>query len=258
MNLLKHKKKHNLYIIPYKLGSESARNLSRELGALRTVGDKYFSKPSVIINWGNSKLPTKGNIKAILNGPTAVALSKNKYLTLDKLKYYNVPTVEFTRNQEVAKQWYNDGHIVYGRHTLFGQAGEGIEVITEDTLKFPSCPLYTKGVVKAHEYRVHVCAGKAFDFAKKRRRSEGNNDDYIKNLEGGWVFCREGVTLPKEVEAAAVRAVSALCLDFGAVDILYKEKDNRVYVLEINTAPGLEGVTLLNYSKVLKDLLIKL
>jgi len=45
-------------------------------------------------------------------------------------------------------------------------------------------------------------------------------------------------------------SVMALGLDFGAVDIVYNENDNKAYVLEINTAPGLSGTTLEKYVEV--------
>jgi len=47
----------------------------------------------------------------------------------------------------------------------------------------------------------------------------------------------------------ALAAVSALGLDFGAVDIIYNEHENQYYVLEVNTAPGLEGTTVEKYAE---------
>jgi glutathione synthase/RimK-type ligase-like ATP-grasp enzyme len=36
-------------------------------------------------------------------------------------------------------------------------------------------------------------------------------------------------------------------LDFGAVDVIWNERQQRAYVLEINSAPGLEGTTIDDY-----------
>ena len=41
----------------------------------------------------------------------------------------------------------------------------------------------------------------------------------------------------------------AIDLQFGAVDIIWNEKENKCYVLEINTAPGLVGTTLTKYTE---------
>ena len=42
-----------------------------------------------------------------------------------------------------------------------------------------------------------------------------------------------------------------LGLDFGAVDIGHRLIDNKLFVFEINTAPGITGTTLDNYAKAI-------
>ena len=42
-------------------------------------------------------------------------------------------------------------------------------------------------------------------------------------------------------------AVTALGLEFGAVDIIYNDKSKKLFVLEVNTAPGIEGATVTKY-----------
>ena len=47
----------------------------------------------------------------------------------------------------------------------------------------------------------------------------------------------------------------AVGLKIGAVDIIWNELENKCYVLEINTAPGLEGTTLVKYTEaILKEI----
>ncbi|KKL94338.1 hypothetical protein LCGC14_1865710, partial [marine sediment metagenome] len=45
------------------------------------------------------------------------------------------------------------------------------------------------------------------------------------------------------VRYAAKQAIAALGLDFGAVDVMYKIKDKRPYVLEVNSTPSLADDT---------------
>ena len=47
----------------------------------------------------------------------------------------------------------------------------------------------------------------------------------------------------------------AVGLKFGAVDLIWNELENKSYVLEINTAPGLTGATLEKYAQaIVKDI----
>ena len=130
----------------------------------------------------------------------------------------------------------------------------GIHLATSATEVVP-CQLYTKYKKKKKEFRVHVFRGAVVDVAEKRRRNKAARpehfDGYIRNHGNGWVFCRDDITRPADLDQLAVAAVRALGLDFGAVDIIWNERDNKSYVLEVNTAPGLEGTTLEKYKNAI-------
>jgi len=51
-----------------------------------------------------------------------------------------------------------------------------------------------------------------------------------------------------KVQDLALQACQALGLNSGAVDIIWNEKENKCYVLEVNTAPGIEGTTCKKYT----------
>ena len=51
----------------------------------------------------------------------------------------------------------------------------------------------------------------------------------------------------KQSTRQELRGIQALGLDFGAVDILYMASNDTAKVLEVNTAPGIEGDTLVDY-----------
>ena len=70
----------------------------------------------------------------------------------------------------------------------------------------------------------------------------------------GSVYCRDGITSNSIRDTLAINAIRALHLDFGAVDIIYNERENQFYVLEVNTAPGLEGTTLQKYTESINAL----
>lgn len=243
------------YILPYNIGSASAKALSLALNIRRSKGEREFKPRSTVVNWGNGKIIPRGRGLRILNRPDAVATASNKLSTFRILQKLGVPTVEFTTSRREAEEWIDENTPVYARQKLTGSSGEGIVVLQYGD-RFVDAPMYTKGFIKTHEYRVHVVDGKVIDFTKKRRR-EGTPEEnsLIKNLENGWVFCRDNVKLPNKVRAASLAAVSGMGLDFGAVDILYSEKQDMARILEVNTAPGLEGTTLERYTEAIRRLL---
>ena len=245
------------FILPYKLGSNSAKLLAEKLNATIIKGNKKLLGTSCVINWGSLILP-KSTLRGrtfILNNPNSILNAKNKLKAFDILSRNNIPTVEYTTDKQTALNWLREEHIVYGRKYIESQEGNGIKILTIDDTYIPDLPLYTKGIIKAHEYRVHVGGNNVIDFSKKKRKDILNSNPFIKNYNNGWVFCRTDVSLPALVKDVSIKAVKALGLSFGAVDVLYKERDNKVYILEINTAPGIEGTTLTSYINYFKGVI---
>lgn len=54
----------------------------------------------------------------------------------------------------------------------------------------------------------------------------------------------------------ALAACNALGLESGAVDIIWNEKENKCYVLEVNTAPGICGITTKKYTDAILQTLL--
>lgn len=241
-----------LFISPYVIGSKSARELARLLNIKQIKGHKIMPRNTMIVNWGKDNLdPRHRGRMLILNSSEAVAIARDKIKTLQVLKDSGVSVPDFTTSRTVAQRWMNEDKILYGRHSTTAQQGRGIEIIKADSDTFPTCPLYTLGITKAYEYRVHVFGGKVISYSQKKRRSDVETNPYIKNSDNGWVFCREGVELPESVKLESIKAVAALGLHFGAVDVLCKK--GQPYILEINTAPGIEGTTLQDYARAIKE-----
>jgi glutathione synthase/RimK-type ligase-like ATP-grasp enzyme len=85
------------------------------------------------------------------------------------------------------------------------------------------------------EHRVWVFRGRALGTYEKQMRRPKDYKYIGRNFRNGFDFVKSDFV--RDASEQAVKAVKALRLDFGAVDML-RGMDGRVYVLEVNTAPG--------------------
>ena len=241
-------------IYPYSMVSKSAKILARALGTRRVFpdGDYRYKRNHKIINWGSSTVPDWDNWRVSWsNSPKFAANAVNKIKALSCLPEDICPV--WTVNKEEAAQWNSR---VFCRTLLTGHGGSGI-VVANAPEELVDAPLYTKGVRKDREFRVHVWEnGSILDFSQKKRRAGGTTIiPGVRSHINGWVFCREGVVLPESVADAAIRAVRSLRLHFGAVDVC-TTLDGDVKVFEVNTAPGISGTTVEKYVKAIRNSLI--
>jgi len=256
-------------IIPYRQGSTGAKELATALGGrvLRLEGGRYRGRPEdVIINWGK----TDGHplLSRALNG-TSIRSVSNKlefFRRIQGMAYDIIPEFWTDRDSIPDTAFAIPGHRTRGkvvcRTVLAGHSGEGI-VIAENRQELVPAPLYTKYIPKQQEYRIHV--GKCPDDdgqistsiisqQRKARDRDHENPNYeIRNLANGFIYARTDVNPPRSVIDVAVRAFNCFSIDFGAVDVIYNQLQDRSYVLEINSAPGITGTTVDDYVTFFKE-----
>lgn len=213
------------------------------------------------------------------NNPRQVAIAVNKANFFAAMNERQEGLcVPYVTNLDEALALVQNGGRVFARTILTGHSGEGIHLIvssrdeaiesirrvrnngdfpvsvldmntgelTNRTRELENSRLFTQGIIgRRIEYRVHVFRGEVILMQAKLRREGAAelpaHNSVIRNVDSGWIYSvnavpEAGIAPSSE---AAIRAVVALGLDFGAVDIVYKQDINRAYVLEINTAPGL-------------------
>lgn len=242
----------SLKIFPYKAGSMSAKRLARSLGVLRVRPTYNARRKDVIINWGNSNPPHFRWMEQDLNKPNAIQLACDKLTTfhiLEENGFKDIP--QFTTSKDIAQHLIDMGNTIYCRSTTTGHSGRGI-VIANISDELINAPLYTVKTKHKDEYRVHVFKGEILDVQKKKKRNGFvGSSTGIRNYSSGWVYARSDVAIPDMLCSIAIQAVNLLGLDFGAVDIGHRLIDNKFFVFEVNTAPGLEGTTLDKYSKAI-------
>ncbi len=179
----------------------------------------------------------------------------------DKLYQYkfflanNIPGLEFTTDKTIALEWLFDGRVVVGRRLLNSSEGKGIVVYnTYDELNSDTspCKVYTRYALKKKEFRVHVFKDQVVDVLEKRKKKGVTSvDAKIRNTANGYVFCRQSVVEPEGIRKLALRARTVTASDFVGVDIGFNEKLNKLFVIEVNSAPGMEGTTIKNYVKAI-------
>lgn len=224
--------------------STSARVLREQLHEIARLSrsNPVPSGYQYLLNWGN---PTDVKVPAgmvVLNKPESIRNAANK---LSAFKLFEAAGVPIPKYRTEAPRTHSG--IWLARGSLTGSGGRGITVVRKGD-SFPTAPLYVEYVPKTVEYRVHVVNGKAiFTQQKKRERDNSQTKDQklIRNYDNGWVFCLVDGDPPKGVKDAAVSAVAALGLDYGAVDIVVSRDTGKPVVLECNTAPGLASPTLI-------------
>lgn len=227
--------------------------------------------------------------RPFLNHPAYVGLVVNKGLFFNKMRE-ELPqfTIPFVDNFDDAYDLVDLGSRMYARTILNSHSGKGIVLMVNaqdaereaiqrvvnggsmpvyrpgDNLhrSLRNCELFTQGVAgKRTEYRIHVVYGRVILVQQKRRKEDwGNNPNYnslVRNVESSWIYAvndvdQLGLELVKE---AATQAVVTFGLDFGAVDVIYKHQTDQAFVLEINTAPGLDqdGSALTAYTEAFQN-----
>ena len=265
--------KSKVMINPYSKFSKSARALSAEFHRKITDaiinGTVKVNEDVTCVNWGLplfnwevTGIHTLNRVEAISN-------------VTDKVRFFNlmsqnteVNIPEYTNDKDVALDWVLNGHLVMKRRST-GYGGTDIIFIEDkDSLAFvmggrpkmSKNDFFSKYIKKKDEYRIHVFKDKVIDAQRKalRKTTEDGTpvdpnfiDFRVRNHQNGFVFVRESCNPKQCVLDQAILAVQASGLDFGAVDVIYNESMDKAFVLEINTAPGLEGQTLDSYTKAI-------
>ena len=208
-----------------------------------------------------SGLSTKVGYKVLRTTKVSTKRKQFKYgHSVDKLVQYNwfkeqnIPALEFTSDMAVVHNWLGDGFTVFGRQLLNSSCGKGIVVIEPNGL-FVDCPVFTKYKKKKREFRVHVLGNQVVAVVEKRRKKDWPDarDTKIRNLANGYIFCQEVVNEPAGLRELALKAAAVSPSDFRGVDIGYNERNDELFVIEVNSAPGITGSNIAKYVEVITN-----
>lgn len=272
----------SIIIYPYKNSSMGAKALKDWFN--HNSGHKTYRVDDTVngvgmftnlINWGCSnpnrivvskddkslvsvKYPGKG---VGFNKPICVDIACCKISTFNMLRMDQVSVPRFWVSPydidapKTLSDLLGKGALLVGRTLIRSSAGKGIVMFKAGDPIPQGVKLITEFIQDTIEYRVHVVRGKVIDIREKRTKDnfDGEINHQVRSYKNGWIFCMQDVHPNPAVYSEAVDAVAALRLDFGAVDIVWSNQTERAYVLEINTAPGLQGSTVERYGAALLE-----
>jgi hypothetical protein len=162
-----------------------------------------------------------------------------------------IPCPEFTVHLKEARKWVEAGDKVFGRNR---RHEKGADIVGQDSATWHRKDFWSKFIPVSREYRIHIFDNerihqslKRFDPNAPRRRTDGLP---IRNTETGWKY--DHVFSPPEGAVdLAKRAVRILGYLWGGVDFL-EDTNGTSYVLEVNSAPGMDDTTAHAYADAIK------
>lgn len=173
-----------------------------------------------------------------------------------KIEQYNyfanehIPALQFTQSIEEAKEWAKTATVVC-RKLTHASEGKGI-VVAETPQEVVAAPVYTLYRKKKKEFRIHIFKDKVVHVLEKRmKQGVEHGDTKIRNTANGYVFCSENVVEPEGIRELALKASKVTKSDFKGVDIGYNEAKKELFVIECNSAPGIEGTNVKRYVDVI-------
>jgi len=253
-----------------KRGSKGALALRRAIDEaghrtfrIKSQNSRFIPRNSdIIINWGTSNVRYDDCGATVLNPARSIDICANKISFFRKMEANQVrelPMVVYNYDDAYELMESDPDMVMYCRTKVQGNSGSGI-VVAHTKEELVQCNLYTVGIKDIQrELRVHVFRNRILSFAQKKRLSseareergfEGTPDEEIRNLKGGWIFARSGVEVSEDILDRCKDVLQYLEMDFCALDIV-EDTHGNFFFLEANTAPGLQGTTLTEYTEAI-------
>jgi hypothetical protein len=216
------------FILYHENSLDTGRALQRALGI---EGGEHMPEQRYehLIRWGNRE-QIRYRAARTLNTSSAMDKASNKTRALEVMAEHNV--------SHAPSKTRFDGVLLLARKASH-MHGSGCYFITSqydfDNARRIGCTSFTEFVPTKREFRVHVISGEPVFLFERVCPS----DPQSLNIRNEWNEERRSINeVPSVIIAESLKVMAAMGLDFGAVDIGFSMND-RPYVYEVNTAPGL-------------------
>ena len=214
---------------------------------IRELTESENADGVMLVRWGTTK-PSGIYPSLTINHKSAISFASNKAKCR---KYFDEKGLPVPR---VFDNVYGSMGITYpcvgriARHSCgrgfwyCENRGDYLRAIDEGAQYFS--PFYDK----TEEYRIHIAGGKVLFVQKK---VGGDTSQPIWNHENGFEFeVQRRRNWNEDMNLEALRAMSLIDLDFGAVDVMASPDEEKPFVIcEINTAPACYAYGAVKYAQ---------
>jgi glutathione synthase/RimK-type ligase-like ATP-grasp enzyme len=227
--------------------SPTAKILASKLGI--GYGRRPKRNRNKVIRWGFVDNLERLRNPQYFQNADAIRLCSNKLKSLLKLKEAGVKVPKVYRTLREALDDNSLKFPLYSRKKFHTMGKDIIIINNREELQraFVDERYMVESIDCKKEYRIHVFKGEIISASKKYFREQLWNElgkpikkDQIRNNEYGWGYydIQNMDNVPKDICEQAMKAVEALGLLWGAVDLI-RDVRKVNYVLEVNSAPGL-------------------
>jgi glutathione synthase/RimK-type ligase-like ATP-grasp enzyme len=208
-----------------------------------------------LIRWGSRAYAySEAAFSRVLNKAAAIECASNKYDSLALMESEGVRVPEWDTDPAALVE--RVGFPILGRRTHHARGTDVVLCLQRRDYERSRLrrDYYVQYVPTSREYRLHVVGDECIRVQGKYLDYPRDWQPHIRNYASGYRFRAPSRRLRPDRIEAAVAAVKALGLDFGAVDLIVGD-DDQAYVLEVNTAPSCSPRTALMYCNAFTNML---
>jgi glutathione synthase/RimK-type ligase-like ATP-grasp enzyme len=227
--------------------------------SIKDIFPKIKGKGSVLIRFGASKKSKQEPADITINTLEAIKTNADKIRMKEIFKENDIPSPDFAPNTSEGRQYFKDNkyNVVYKKRYHHG--GIGMELVPLDQIDKFGDGQYNGGILERRlnvkrEWRIHACPALNLTFSVEKRKRYDKLHEVVRNNDN-CVF-KVNFEIPENWNEAlemALKAVSVMNLDVGAVDLVWTGKN--YYVIETNSGPGMGDQTSQWYADTLAELI---
>ena len=219
----------------------------------KVLKTKRIRNTDVLIRWGNSTSDATVNTPAIeINKREAIVNASNKLKMMKILastEGIQIPMMIIPSLLDSESVKFLLPTISNEDGKFFARNGANGEVRLADEVQHNDSYL-TKPIDKDREYRVHVFGDEVIGIYEKiPTEGEICQDSIMKDHNSQFVRCNTDLDLRCNAGAQemCVKAVKAMGLDFGGVDIIRERDTKEFFLVEVNSSPSLNNLNIKRY-----------